>query len=393
MPHILTRKHKDIPLKDEEVDGVKFNFIAHSTYEDKICVSCEGKTFFLTKLEKDGNHLIKIDSSTRVTPIKIVKNALNAYAKVCNSEVLFSNASNDCKKLEPKKEYLKEINYFVDDFSTTKEICVEVGFGSGRHLLYQAEQNPDIIYIGLEIHTPSIEQMLKQVKIRDIKNVYAVNYDARLFLEFLQSNSVSRVFVHFPVPWDKKPHRRVMSDEFISECMRVLKIDGSLELRTDSPNYFEYNEELLTHFPEYKSTIVKNQDLAISSKYEDRWKKQGKDIWDITIYAKDKSSNIVINKDFSFDINSRISQNHLENNLPQKPVVKNGYFVHMEHLYIINDNEFLLHLTMGSFNKPLAKYLYIKNDKVEYFQSNPIPTSANQNAHKLINELLNKAVV
>jgi len=393
MPHILTRKHKDINIPTEQIDGVQFHFIAHSTYEDKICVSCENKTFFLTKLQKDGNHLIKIDSSTRVTPIKIVKSAINAYAKICNSEVLFSNASNDCKKLEPKKEYLKEINYFVDDFSTTKEICVEVGFGSGRHLLYQAQQNPDIIYIGLEIHTPSIEQMLKQVKIRDIKNVYAVNYDARLFLEFLQSNSVSRVFVHFPVPWDKKPHRRVMSDEFIAECMRVLKVDGSLELRTDSPNYFEYNEELLTHFPEYKSTIVKNQPLAISSKYEDRWKKQGKDIWDITIYAKDKSDDIVINKDFSFKISSSLSKEQLENNIPKKPVVKDGYFVHMEHLYTINENEFLLHLTMGSFNKPLAKYLHIKNDKVEYFQSNPIPTSANQNAHKLINELLNKAIV
>ncbi|HIP13715.1 MAG TPA: tRNA (guanosine(46)-N7)-methyltransferase TrmB [Arcobacter sp.] len=393
MPHILTRKHKDIEITNNVIDGVKFNYIAHSTYEDKICVSCEGKNFFLTKLTKEDNHLIKIDSSTRVTPIKIVKQALNAYAKICGAEVLFSNASNDNNRLEPKKEYLKEITYFVDEFSTTKDICVEVGFGSGRHMLYQAEQNPDTIYIGLEIHTPSIEQMLKQVKIKDIKNVYAVNYDARLFLEFLQSNSVSQVFVHFPVPWDKKPHRRVMSDEFIEECMRVLKVDGSLELRTDSPNYFEYNEELLTHFPSYKSIIVKNQDLAISSKYEDRWKKQGKDIWDVTIYSKDESSDIIINKDFSFDIKNNISQENLENNLPQKPVVKDGYFVHMEHLYVINNNKFLLHLTMGSFNKPLAKYVVIENSQANYFQSNPIPTSANQDAHKLINELLNKAIV
>ena len=393
MPHILTRKHKDISIPREEIDGVRFHYIAHSNYEDKICVTSEDKTFFLTKQHKDGNNLIKIDSSTRVTPIKIVKKALNAYAKICNAEVLFSNASNDNNRLEPKKEYLKEISYFVDEFSTSKEICVEVGFGSGRHMLYQAEQNPNIIYIGLEIHTPSIEQMLKQVKLKDIKNVYAVNYDARLFLEFLQSNSVLKVFVHFPVPWDKKPHRRVMSDEFIAECMRVLKVDGSLELRTDSPNYFEYNEELLTHFPSYKSTIEKNKDLAISSKYEDRWKKQGKDIWDVTIYAKDVSANIEINKDFSFNIENNILQENLENNLPTKAVVKDGYFVHMEHLYIVNENKFLLHLTMGSFNKPLAKYLLIQNNEITYFQTNPIPTSANQHAHKLINELINKAVV
>jgi tRNA (guanine-N7-)-methyltransferase len=184
-----------------------------------------------------------------------------------------------------------------------------------------------------------------------------------------------------------------MSDEFITECMRVLKVEGSLELRTDSPNYFEYNEELLTHFPSYKSTIFKNQDLAISSKYEDRWKKQGKDIWDITIYAKDISDNITINKDFTFNIKKNLTKEFLEKNLPQKPIVLNGYFVHIEHLYVRDENKFLLHLTMGSFNKPLSKYLIIENTNVSYFQSDPIPTSANQNAHKIIEDILNEGIV
>ena len=392
MPHILTTKHNNLKTPSTSKDGVIFNYIAESTYEDKISVTCDNKDFFLTKLIKDDNHLIKIDSTTRVTPVEVVKKALNSYGDICEGEVLFSNTSNDNNRLRPTKEYLKDIGYFVDEFQTEKEICVEVGFGSGRHLLYQAEQNPDIIYIGLEIHTPSIEQMLKQVKLKNITNVFAVNYDARLFLEFLSSNSVSRVFVHFPVPWDKKPHRRVMSDEFISECMRVLKVDGSLELRTDSPNYFEYNEELLTHFPEYKSTIFKNQDLAISSKYEDRWKKQGKDIWDVTIYSKDISPEIIINKDFSFNLNCKIDIEKLHKNFIKKPIVKKDFFVHLEHLYITKDNLCLVHLTMGSFNKPLSKYLVLENENISYFQSNPIPTSPNQNAHKLIKELLNKAM-
>jgi tRNA (guanine-N7-)-methyltransferase len=306
--------------------------------------------------------------------------------------VLFSNISNNNNKLKPTQEYLKDISYFVEDFKTTKDICVEVGFGSGRHLIYQAQENPDKIYIGLEIHTPSIEQMLKQVKILGITNILAVNYDARLFLEFLDSNSVNQIFVHFPVPWDKKPHRRVMSEEFIKESMRVLKIDGSLELRTDSPNYYEYNLELLEKFKEYKSTIVKNQPLPISSKYEDRWKKQGKDIWDITIYSKDNSTAIIIDKDFSFSKDIKIDIEKLKTNLPKKPIVKEGYFVHIEYLYITDDGLCLIHITMGSFNKPLAKYITITKDEVKYFQSNPIPTSANHKAHKLLEELLIKAM-
>ena len=48
-------------------------------------------------------------------------------------------------------------------------------------------------------------------------------------------------------------------------------------------DYFEYSSSLLEHFKGYKSTITKNQELAVTSKYEARWKKQSKDIWDITM--------------------------------------------------------------------------------------------------------------
>jgi len=388
MPHLQTIQHGDIKLQ-KDVNGVDFNFIAKHKLEDKICVSVEDKTFFLTKQIKDDKNLIKIDQATRVTPITIAKKALNSYANICEAEVLFSNTANNDNKLEPKKEYLKEIDYFVDDFKTSKEICIEVGFGSGRHLLYQAQQNPDILYIGLEIHTPSIEQMLKQVKILGLSNVYAINYDARLFLEFMDSNSISRVFVHFPVPWDKKPHRRVMSIEFINECLRALKIDGSLELRTDSPKYYEYSKELLESYTNNKHTIIKNQELAVSSKYEDRWKKQGKDIWDLTIFSNTKSDKIDLNKDFTFNIQDKININLLEEKLNFNPMVKEDYFVHFDKVYISNENLAIMSVTMGSFTKPLSIFIIFKDDTISYFQNKPIPTSTNHKAHLLIIEQLN----
>ena len=392
MPHLLCTKHDDIDIS-KKVDDVTFKFIAKNKLEDKICVSTQDKTFLLTKQEKDNKNLIKIDQATRVTPISIAKKALNAYGEICEGEILFSNTANNDNKLEPKKEYLKDISYFVNDFKTTKEICVEVGFGSGRHLLYQAQENPDILYIGLEIHTPSIEQMLKQVKILGLTNVLAINYDARLFLEFMQSNSISRVFVHFPVPWDKKPHRRVMSIEFINECLRALKVGGSLELRTDSPKYYEYSKELLESYPNNKHTIVKNQELAISSKYEDRWKKQGKDIWDLTIYSNEQSQAITLQKDFSFYLDNKVNVYELENKLNFNPIVKDNYFIHFDKVYISNKDLALLSVTMGSFTKPLSIFIIFENDSVKYFQNNPIPTSPNFNAHKLINKLLNEVCI
>ncbi len=392
MPHIVFNNQNNFkaPL---EIDGVLFEFIATSynfsnknrKCEYKVGVKTDDKEFLLTLKQKDENLMLKTDKPTRVTPISIVKNAINAYAKATNANVVFSNTNDYSQKVEPQKEYLKEIEYFVNEFETTKEIQIEIGFGSGRHLLHQAKANPNVQFIGLEIHTPSIEQMLKQVKLQNITNIVAINYDARLFMEFIKSNSVSKIFVHFPVPWDKKPHRRVYSSEFINEAIRILKIDGTLELRTDSRKYFDYCTQLLTNLPKGKITIDINKDLEVSSKYEDRWKRQGKNIYDVVLQVNEDSQEIELQKDFSF--NKTIDFEKFKQNIPTTAIVEKDFVIHFEDIFDLDENSGLVQLTLGSFNKPLNKYLIIKDGVVSYYQGNPIPTSANINAHNKLKEI------
>ncbi len=116
------------------------------------------------------------------------------------------------------KEVLKEFENINFSF---RDVSIEIGFGSGKHILYQAKKNPHELFIGIEIHTPSAQQLLRQIELQNIENIWVINYDARLLLEMIASNSINRVFVHFPVPWDKKPHRRVISQSFLKEAMRV----------------------------------------------------------------------------------------------------------------------------------------------------------------------------
>ena len=386
MPHILLEPHEDIDLNTSD----NFKFIAKGRYDQKICVNFDHKEFLLTKVSKNGNDLIKLDNATRLTPVSLMKTALNEYAERSNSKLLFTNTNSLYNKMKPEETYIKDIEYFASDFQTDKEIWVEVGFGSGVHLLHQAVKNPDKLIIGLEIHYPSIEQVLKQLKIQNITNVLIVNYDARLFLEFLDSNAVGRVFVHFPVPWDKKPHRRVMSIGFIEECMRVLKVTGTLELRTDSPNYFEYSSSLLESFKEYPHEILKNKDLDVTSKYEARWKKQEKDIWDITISATTESLQVEFKNDFSFPDNYDIEK--IKTNLPKDAIVTKEYLINFEDWYEVETEEnkkgLLVKVTFGSFNRPVTKYLYIEDGIARYFQGEPITTRINLKAHQRILEIL-----
>ena len=397
MPHILFEK-KELIQTPSSKDGVDFEFIAKShnftekvrKIEYRIALKHQEKDFLLSLKTKDDNFMIKADKVTRLSPVTLVKNALNAYVNLNNANVLFSNTNNLKFKEESTNEYLKDINYFVDDFQTDKEIQIEIGFGSGRHLLYQAKANPNIQFVGLEIHYPSIEQLLKQLELQNITNVLVVNYDARLFMEFIESNTVGRIFVHFPVPWDKKPHRRIYSNEFVNEALRVLKLNGTLELRTDSRKYFDYCTELLTNLPKGTITIDINKDLAVSSKYEDRWKKQGKNIYDVVLEAFNEDANINLDFDFSFDF--EVNFENILKDIPTKSIIEKNFFIHVEELYVIEDikNSGLIKLTMGNFDRPVTKYLYVNEGKISYYQGNPLPTSANIDAHKKLKEILSK---
>lgn len=399
MPHILFEKKELLktPLKSNEIE---FEFIAKSLNficsdrktEYRVALKNSNKEFLLAIQEKAENYIIKSDKVTRISPVSLIKDALNSYVKENGAEVLFSNTNSfkqeNSDKSEDKHKYLKDINYFVDEFKTQKEINIEIGFGSGRHLLYQAKQNPNIQFVGLEIHYPSIEQLLKQLELQNITNVLVVNYDARLFMEFIESNQVGKIFVHFPVPWDKKPHRRIYSNEFVSEALRVLKIDGTLELRTDSRNYFDFCLSLLTSLPKGKINLDINKDLEVTSKYEDRWKKQGKNIYDLVLTSLESDKNIDLSYDFSFK--EDIDLKKVLTKIPQKAVILKNYFVHIEEAYKIIDKEdsYLLKVTMGNFDRPVTKYLIIENKKASYYQGNPLPTSSNIDAHKKLQEIL-----
>ncbi len=393
MPHIVFNQnnHLNIP---SNIDGVSFDFIAKSynskkSSEYKIAVTKNNHQFLLTKKNKNDANMIKYDKTTRISPVSCIKDAINAYAKLTNANILFTNTNNINQKINIDEKYLKNIEYIVNEFETNKEIQIEIGFGSGKHILYQAKQNKDVQFFGLEIHTPSIEQLLKQIKIQNITNIIVINYDARLFMEFMKSNSVDNIFVHFPVPWDKKPHRRIYSSEFINEALRVLKKDATLELRTDSRKYFDYCMSLLSNLNSGKIIIDINKDLEIISKYEKRWRKQEKTIYDIVLKCQEEDD-VPIQK-CSFNFENEVDFDNIKKIITNKAIVKEDYFIHIENIFDIENevNSGLIQLTFGNFNRPLNKYIIINNGKASYFQDKPIPTSSNIKAHKYLTKILN----
>ena len=101
MPHIVFEK-KDLITTPSNIDGIEFKFVAKSynftqkerKTEYRIALENQGKEFMLALKPKDHNFMIKADKVTRLSPVTLIKNALNAYVKLNDSKILFSNTNN-----------------------------------------------------------------------------------------------------------------------------------------------------------------------------------------------------------------------------------------------------------------------------------------------------------
>ncbi len=392
MPNIQTRACRPVDLP-RTVDGFTFESRAQAqkNRNEALILTRYGDRKFLLQIlkrEKKGesDYLIKVDKLTRLAPVTIMQDALKAFAKLHDLELTFSNIAPQKRSIVKTDDFaiLKDVDFFATQLTYEKPLLVEVGFGSGRHLLYQAKAHPDKLVIGIEIHRPSIEQVIKQCKLQNLHNVLIADFDARIFMQLLASNSVEKLFVHFPVPWDKKPHRRVISKAFVEEAMRVLKPGGKLELRTDSENYFAYSFDTFNALNRYDLQIKKNHDLAVTSKYEDRWRRMEKNIYDLMLTCETLSPDKAQIAPLQFE--EEIPFARVKERFANVTRKTDDAFVHFESLYEIDANSGLIRLTMGAFEKPEHKYLLFKQNKIQYFPKQTLAIAQNIKAHNMIKE-------
>ena len=390
MPHITVKPFDTSIIKEDKYNSTSLLFKAKdlSSSDEIIGVEVRDEKFLLVLKKSKQNWLLKYDKVTRPIDVNLIKEAIGDISKALSLDIINSNINIRKTQTKLANQYEKSIEDFIDIEFPFDSVSIEVGFGSGKHLLYQALNNPHRLFIGIEIHTPSAQQVLRQIELQNIKNIWVVNYDARLLLEMMPSNSCSSIFVHFPVPWDKKPHRRVISPSFLDESMRVLKRGGRLELRTDSYKYFWYSLDVFLGENVSKSSleIRKNESLEVTSKYEARWRKQQKDIYDVFVTAQENSLKRDFSFDFSFD--KIIYKNELLDKISKKPILFDGFFFHIEKIYRVSQSAILLKLTLGSFDRPEQKYIWMDNSMSYYFVSPPVKTFTNYKAHLKIKEYL-----
>jgi len=162
---------------------------------------------------------------------------------------------------------------------------LEVGSGKGTFLVQQAEQTPNVNYIGIEYARAYWRHAADRCRRHSLTNVKLIHTEAAFFIRNYVPNACMRqVHVYFPDPWPKKRHnkRRFIQADQLREIHRILEPSGQLRLATDHTDYFEWMCEhaeqvvdLFERLP-FESPQSAGEGELVGTNFERKYRREGR---------------------------------------------------------------------------------------------------------------------
>lgn len=172
-------------------------------------------------------------------------------------------------------------------FGRTAPRILEIGFGMGETTAAIAQAHPQNDYLAIEVHTPGVGSLLKQVGEMNLTNIRVIQHDAvEVLRSMVPDNSLDGVHIFFPDPWHKKRHnkRRLIQAPFIALLVQKLKPGGYIHVATDWQDYAGQVLAVLSAEPLLQNTAVDYAPRPAYrplTKFEQRGLRLGHGVWDL----------------------------------------------------------------------------------------------------------------
>jgi tRNA (guanine-N7-)-methyltransferase len=141
-------------------------------------------------------------------------------------------------------------------FGDDRPVWLEIGFGHGGHLAYQAQRNPGVGVIGAEPFINGVAGLLGRIEAAGLTNVRIWPDVAGPMMAQFPAASLERVFILFADPWPKKRHnkRRLIDRPLLDQLAVQMKPGGLLRLASDDRDYIHWMLERLVAHPAFATT-------------------------------------------------------------------------------------------------------------------------------------------
>lgn len=172
-------------------------------------------------------------------------------------------------------------------FGREAPLVLEIGFGMGETTATIAAAQPENNFLGVEVHTPGVGSLLKQINEQQLKNVRVIQHDAvEVVTRMIEPDTLAGIHIFFPDPWPKKRHhkRRLIQADFVRLLASRLRPGGYFHAATDWQEYAEQILAVLSAEPALENTAetyAPRPAYRPLTKFEQRGLKLGHGVWDI----------------------------------------------------------------------------------------------------------------
>ncbi len=145
-------------------------------------------------------------------------------------------------------------------FGNERPLILELACGKGDYTLALSERYPSINFVGIDVKGDRIWRGAVEANQKNLVNVRFLRIYIDHINNYFSEKEVDEIWVTFPDPYlnEKKESKRLTSPVFLDRYRRILKKGGRVNLKTDSPELFDFTLQ-----------IIRDQKLEISSFVDD----------------------------------------------------------------------------------------------------------------------------
>ena len=208
-------------------------------------------------------------------------------------KIFFVRSKSRALSKSKKFFYVNHKNDFLVNFEQIKLVkdknfILEIGFGLGENLLFQATKYPENYFIGIDPFINGVANVVQKAKELNLNNISILDTPVQKVLDNFSDNFFSKVFVLFPDPWmkNKQKKRRLLNYLFLEKILKKMRTKSTLIFATDDQDYFNFVIKevslLRKKIDTFKYSLGNKHPIA-DTKYSNKANKLKKDIYFINL--------------------------------------------------------------------------------------------------------------